>query len=79
MSFSGAFEARLELTMSAENERLPTELGWTKQEQVVSLTDILKLTQIFADASSLITSDNGTSIAASTHAKRADLHARFDL
>ena len=55
-----------------ENERLPVELGWTKQQKVVSLEDILRLSEIFAESSSLFTVDANSTTA--TTSKRADLH-----
>ncbi|KAE8147767.1 Cloroperoxidase [Aspergillus avenaceus] len=40
-----------------EHERLPTELGWTRREEVVSIMDILGVTQMISNASSLITGE----------------------
>ncbi|KAK7713016.1 hypothetical protein SLS57_007577 [Botryosphaeria dothidea] len=54
-----------------ENERLPTELGWTKQAEDVGLEDILRIQEIVKNATNLIT-DSDT--ASSPH-KRRDLHA----
>ena len=38
-----------------ENERLPVELGWSKKENAVMLEDILKISGIIANATSLLT------------------------
>lgn len=52
-----------------ENERLPVELGWTKSEKIVSLTDITFLTSMIRNATSLITSSKpGAAVG------RRDLH-----
>ena len=57
--------------MSIENERLPSELGWTKKEQVISIQDILSVTNIIRNATSLLTDSEAV-----PHAKkRRDLHA----
>ncbi|KAJ8065653.1 hypothetical protein OCU04_006325 [Sclerotinia nivalis] len=37
-----------------ENERLPTELGWRKPKQEVSLSDILYVTQVLANLTSVL-------------------------
>ncbi|KAL4985530.1 Peroxidase, family 2-domain-containing protein [Aspergillus falconensis] len=60
-----------------QHERFPTHLGWKTRNQVVQLEDVIKLSGIIGDMTSLITS-NGDSGAAS-HAKvaSADLHAGF--
>lgn len=54
-----------------ENERLPSELGWTKKETAVSLTDIMSVTDVVRNATSLFTS------AGTPHKVRRDLHASF--
>lgn len=54
-----------------ENERLPSELGWTKKETAVSLTDITSVTNVVRNATSLFTS------AGTPHKVRRDLHASF--
>ncbi|USW55097.1 Putative chloroperoxidase [Septoria linicola] len=56
-----------------ENERLPVELGWTRTDQVVSLSDILRLSEIFDKASTLITVDEAESNATTTSVKRGNL------
>lgn len=38
-----------------ENERLPVELGWAKPEKMVGLEDIMFLTSMIRNATSLIT------------------------
>lgn len=57
---------------TVENERLPTELGWSKQVDEVSLTDILRIQGIVQNATSLITDSE----AAQSHVRR-DLHAPY--
>lgn len=59
--------------MTAVNERLPEELGWTKKSNEITLLDILSTTAMVRNATSLIT---GPSIEApeSPHTAR-DLHA----
>ncbi|KAH7138898.1 Chloroperoxidase [Dendryphion nanum] len=58
-----------------QNERLPNELGWTKKEQEIGLTDILAVTAIIRNATSLLT---GGAVAPHKM-KRADLHSGFSL
>ncbi|KAI2631461.1 Cloroperoxidase [Hypomontagnella submonticulosa] len=53
-----------------ENERFPTELGWSTRTEVVSIDDILRLTQAISNATNLITPSEPV---AST--RRRDLHA----
>ncbi|KAI3317719.1 Cloroperoxidase [Xylariaceae sp. AK1471] len=38
-----------------ENERLPTALGWGRKEEIVSISDILRVTQAIRDATKLTT------------------------
>ncbi|KAF7189870.1 putative sterigmatocystin biosynthesis peroxidase stcC [Pseudocercospora fuligena] len=59
---------------SAENEKLPTKLGWKAQEKVVGLEDITRLSEIFAEASTLLTTDD---TAAAHKVRRDGLHAMF--
>ncbi|KAL1856286.1 hypothetical protein Daus18300_010859 [Diaporthe australafricana] len=66
-----AVEKKL-VTYFFENERLPSELGWTKKE-VVTLNDILGASEILTNATSLF-----TEAAAAPHKlRRRDLHAAF--
>ncbi|XXH01722.1 hypothetical protein Hte_008083 [Hypoxylon texense] len=53
-----------------ENERFPTELGWSLRDDVVSLDNIAKLTGIIGNATSLITTSEPV-----VSKKRRDLHA----
>ncbi|RDW84122.1 peroxidase family protein [Aspergillus mulundensis] len=55
------------------NERLPTELGWTRKSEEVTLADVSKVTEMIAAAANLIT-DSGTT---AVRSKRADLHSGF--
>jgi hypothetical protein len=57
-----------------ENEKLPSELGWTKQANVVNLEDVARMAQIINNATSLIT----PSIPVQAK-RRRDLHFGFDL
>ncbi|KAI1376432.1 glycosyl hydrolase family 61-domain-containing protein [Hypoxylon crocopeplum] len=43
-----------------ENERLPTELGWSTKTTVVKLEDILRVSGAISNATSLITTDDPT-------------------
>jgi len=54
-----------------ENERLPTELGWTKKEVEVNLNNILDVANVLRNATSLFTG------AGTPHKVRRDLHASF--
>lgn len=54
----------------AENERLPTELGWSRREEVVSLVDIAGVTQMISNATNLITPSKE-----SRASRRQDLHS----
>jgi len=54
-----------------ENERLPAELGWTRPEKVISLTDISKVTEMIRNATSLITPSKPAPGSGST---KRDLH-----
>jgi len=56
-----------------ENEKLPAELGWTKQANVVQLEDTGRLSAIISNATSLITPI--APIAGAAAAKRRDLHS----
>ena len=56
----------------AENERLPTSLGWSKKEKPVTLQEILLAVQHIRNATNLITG-NSTGATASAHATR-ELH-----
>lgn len=53
------------------NERLPTELGWSRKEYVMGLEDITKVSQAVGKATSLLT--GGGEMAAKD--RRGDFHA----
>ncbi|PVH69891.1 Cloroperoxidase [Cadophora sp. DSE1049] len=55
-----------------ENERLPSELGWTKQANVVNLEDVGRLSEAIGNATSLLTTSEPAQAA-----KRRDLHSGF--
>ncbi|KAF2189849.1 Cloroperoxidase [Zopfia rhizophila CBS 207.26] len=55
-----------------QNERLPSELGWTKKVNPVSLEDVIGVGNLIRNATSLLTPSS-----AAPHAKRWDLHAGF--
>ncbi|KAF1959785.1 Cloroperoxidase [Byssothecium circinans] len=61
-----------------ENERLPTELGWSRKGDPITLEDITRLTTIMAAATSLITED-GNSTTAKVEKRFADMHAGMRL
>ncbi|KAF9891018.1 hypothetical protein FE257_005275 [Aspergillus nanangensis] len=52
------------------NERFPTELGWTKRPGVVNQEDVLRVSGMISNATSLFTDS-----APATSARRRDLHA----
>ncbi|KAL2835422.1 Chloroperoxidase [Aspergillus pseudoustus] len=56
-----------------ENERLPTELGWTAKADAITQEDVLRISGMISAATNLIT-DAPTETGA-THARRGDLHA----
>ncbi|KAK6199734.1 hypothetical protein LQW54_009922 [Pestalotiopsis sp. IQ-011] len=58
-----------------ENERLPSELGWSKKVDAVTLDEITRMSDIIANATNLQTADTTTS----TAAKRRDIIAGFTL
>ncbi|CAG8941389.1 unnamed protein product [Penicillium salamii] len=41
-----------------ENERLPMDLGWKKSPKAITLSDILRVTQMISNATNLITSSS---------------------
>ncbi|KAJ9137853.1 Cloroperoxidase [Pleurostoma richardsiae] len=51
-----------------ENERFPTELGWSRKTSVVSLEDVNGVAQMISNATNLITPSSTTT------ARRRDLH-----
>jgi hypothetical protein len=61
------------LIMAAENERLPEELGWSKKTDEVTLMDILSVTAIVRNATSLLTGSPAE--APESPHRRRDLHA----
>ncbi|KAF3765124.1 Cloroperoxidase [Cryphonectria parasitica EP155] len=56
------------------NERLPTELGWTKKVDEVTLDNITAQTQAIADAATLLTSSNTTTTTRRSWVSPRDLH-----
>ncbi|KAF9878230.1 hypothetical protein CkaCkLH20_04268 [Colletotrichum karsti] len=59
-----------------QNERLPSELGWTKKEVPVTQDDILKVVDMISKATNLLT---GTEEAAPHKFKARDLHTGLAL
>jgi hypothetical protein len=59
------------LTCDSENERLPTELGWTKQANVIQLADVSRMAQVISNATSLFTTSKPVVV------DRRDLHSGF--
>lgn len=43
------------VTFFFENEKLPTELGWVKQANEINLEDVMRMSEIIANATNLIT------------------------
>lgn len=56
----------------AENERLPTELGWTKKANPISLDEITRMSQLITNATSLLTGSDDSKVL-----KVRDLHSGF--
>lgn len=54
------------------NERLPTELGWSRKEAVVNIEDILSTTNLIRDAVTLFTD------AGENNGSKRDLHSGFN-
>lgn len=61
----------MQMLIVLENERLPAELGWSRPETVISLTDISRVTALIRNATSLITP---TKPGSSSGASKRDLH-----
>ncbi|KAL7625736.1 hypothetical protein AAE478_004959 [Parahypoxylon ruwenzoriense] len=57
-----------------QNERLPSELGWSVRTDPVTLGDILRITQVLTNATSLITTAEPV-----ISTRRRDLHAGIRL
>lgn len=60
------------LTFIKENEKLPAELGWTKQASEITLDQISSISALVASSASLIT---GESTDTTTAHRRRNLHA----
>ena len=60
------------LTILLENERLPFELGWHTREQAISQEDVQGVSDMIANATSLITGEGS-----SPETRRRDLHGSF--
>ncbi|KAF3011310.1 hypothetical protein E8E14_001800 [Neopestalotiopsis sp. 37M] len=65
------------VTYFFENERLPSELGWSKKVDAITLEQISRMSEIIANATSLFTpiNDTTTTTTTTTTEKRRDLHA----
>ncbi|KAF2001657.1 Cloroperoxidase [Amniculicola lignicola CBS 123094] len=59
------------VTYFFENERLPEELGWTKKNQSIALTEITGVTTIIRAATNLFTGGAANGTSAHTGAKRS--------
>lgn len=60
------------LTVNVVNERLPTELGWTRKEATVNIEDILRASEFIRNATSLFTDSEAG------HGSKRDLHSGFN-
>ncbi|PKS07921.1 hypothetical protein jhhlp_006531 [Lomentospora prolificans] len=58
-----------------ENERLPTELGWSKRNETVTQQGVQSVAEMIRAATSLITGSRETSSETSRKAKIRDLHS----
>ncbi|PKY08683.1 Cloroperoxidase [Aspergillus campestris IBT 28561] len=56
-----------------ENERFPTELGWSRKEEVVNIEDITRLSAIITNATNLLTGSQ------EKETRRKDLHSGFQV
>ena len=65
------------LTSPIENERLPAELGWTKQADPVTLEEISRMSELIGNATNLLTPSESSN--ATSNARKRDLHAGFAL
>ncbi|KAI0601599.1 Chloroperoxidase [Biscogniauxia sp. FL1348] len=54
-----------------ENERLPTELGWSRRTSPITLAEIGNMTSLIANATNLLTDGGATQVIG----RRRDLHA----
>lgn len=62
--------------MATVNERLPTELGWVRKQDVVTLKDILHVAGAIKAAASL-TTDSGSKLV--TQQNRRNLHGALNV
>lgn len=58
--------------IDSDNERLPTELGWSAKKDPVTQEAVMGVSAMISKAASLIT-ESGSDAAA--HKRRGDLHA----
>jgi hypothetical protein len=63
------------LCVCIENERLPTELGWTAKTEQITQEAVLGVSLMINEAQSLITGSAEGSGSSSAHAQRGDLHS----
>ncbi|CEL08200.1 Putative Chloroperoxidase [Aspergillus calidoustus] len=62
-----------------ENERLPTELGWTTKSEPITQEAVLGVSLMIDEAQNLLTGSTEGSGSASAHARGADLHSGLRL
>lgn len=59
-----------------ENERLPTELGWSKKTGIITREDVNRVTQVIANSTSLLTASSAAAVAPVQANQRRNLHGR---
>lgn len=57
-----------------ENERLPTDLGWTKQATPILLTEVLHMSTVIGNSSTLITPGGPAAHRKRSTVIRRDIH-----
>jgi hypothetical protein len=63
------------LCVCIENERLPTELGWTAKSDPITQEAVLGVSLMINEAQNLLTGSTDGSESPSAHARRGDLHS----
>ncbi|KAL2818754.1 Peroxidase, family 2-domain-containing protein [Aspergillus cavernicola] len=70
----GTVERRL-VEYFFENERLPTELGWSAKVNPITQEDVMGVSVMIGEATSLLTGAESGSGSGAAHKRRGDLHA----
>ena len=67
------------MVVYVENERLPTELGWSKQANEVVLEQVLRISGLIANSSTLLTPTVGGAQPHKRAVTQRDLHTGMKL